>query len=469
MLKNKDKKIDELISFCKEKGFIFQSSEIYGGLAGAYDFGPNGVELLNNIKKFWWKEMVQKKSDYFGLDSAIFKDAKVWEASGHTTSFSDPMAECKKCNSRIRVDKILNEIGIFADEKMSEEKINQLFNENKKKIICPNCQEQNFSKVKNFNLMIKTNYGQFTGNKESEKNSESIFLPPEACQGIYLNFKNIVDSIHPKFPFGIAQIGKAFRNEISPRNFIFRTREFEQADTQFFIKPNENKEPYEQIKKDRMQWHLDLGLSKENLKWHQHENLVFYAQDAWDIEYNFPDYGFDEIEGVHDRTDYDLTQHIKFSGKDLSYLGIDHTGKSEKFIPWVLETSLGLGRVFLAVISEAYDKEKLEGDTERIVLRLKPFLAPIKIAIFPLVKKDGLPEIAQKVFKELSEKYNCQYSETASIGKRYRKADEIGIPFCITIDYQTKEDDFITIRERDTMQQEKIKISDLKNYFSKIF
>ncbi len=457
---NREKKqinMNEIISFAKERGFVFQSSDIYGGLAGAYDFGPNGVELMNNIKKFWWKEVVQKKPNYHGLDSAMFKHPHVWEASGHISGFSDPMAECKNCNTRIRVDKELEKVGISADEKMSEVEINKLFKNNADKIFCPKCKKQDFTEAKAFNLLVKSNLGDFTG-----KDSDPVYLPGEACQGIYLNYKNIVDSIHPKIPFGVAQIGKAFRNEISPRNFLFRTREFEQADTQYFVRPGENTEAFENIKEQRMRWYLDLGFNKENLKWSQHENLVFYAADAWDIEYNFPSYGFDEIEGVHDRTDYDLTQHSKFSGIDLSF-----NDNGNKFIPYIIETSMGLGRVFLAVLSEAYQKELLEGGGERTVLRLNPILSPTKVSIFPLTKKDDLPEIAKEIYAELSEEFNVSYSEAGSVGKRYRKADEIGTPFCVTVDYDSKEDSTVTIRNRDTMEQERVKIADLKEYFSK--
>ena len=454
-MQEQNKTMDEIIAFSKQKGFVFQSSEIYGGLAGAYDFGPLGVELLNNIKSFWWKKNVDQKLNYFGLDSAMFKDPRVWDASGHTSGFSDPMAECKTCNTRIRVDKELEKLGVQADEKMSEEEINKLFDENKDKIKCHKCGGSDFTKAKAFNLLVKSNLGDFTS-----KGENPVYLPGEACQGIYLNFKNTVDSMHPKIPFGIAQIGKAFRNEISPRNFLFRTREFEQADTQFFVRPNENKEAYERIKKERWQWYLDLGLSEKSLQWEQHENLVFYASDAWDIKYNFPTYGFDEIEGIHNRTDYDLTQHTKFSGVDLSY-----NDNGEKFIPWILETSMGLGRVFLAVLSEAFTKEELEDGTERVVLKLKPFLAPVKIAILPLVKKDGIREEAFKIFETLSQKYTCNFSDTATIGKRYRKQDEIGTPFCITYDYDSKEDGAVTVRERDSMKQERIKIKDLEKYF----
>jgi glycyl-tRNA synthetase len=459
MLENKDKKMDEIISFCKEKGFVFQSSEIYGGLAGVYDFGPNGVELLNNIKKFWWKENVRKRNNYFGIDSAMFKDPKVWEASGHTSGFSDPMAECKTCNTRLRVDKELEKIGVTADEKMSEEDINKLFSENSNNIKCHKCGGSEFSEAKAFNLLVKSNLGDFTS-----KQSDPVYLPGEACQGIYLNFKNVVNSIHPKIPFGIAQIGKAFRNEISPRNFLFRTRELEQADTQFFIRPNENIEAFKKIKEDRWKWYLDLGISEKNLRWSQHENLVFYAADAWDIEYNYPSYGFDEMEGIHDRTDYDLTVHQKYSGTDLQF-----NDNGEKFTPWVLETSVGLGRLFLAVVSEAYDSEILEDGTERKVLRLKKHLAPVKIAILPLMKKDGLSEAAMEIFDSLSGDFAIIYSDASSVGKRYRKQDEIGTPYCITIDYESLEEDTVTVRDRDTMGQERVKIDDLENYFFEKF
>ncbi len=454
-MRHEDKKMEDIISFLKEKGFVFPSSEIYGGLAGVYDFGPMGAELMKNIKDFWWKEIVWKKNNYYPMDSAIFKDPKVWKASGHTEGFSDPMAECKECNNRIRVDKELEKIGLEADEKMDIGEINKIFQDNLDKIKCSKCGSNNFTEARAFNLLIKTNLGNFT-----EKDTEPVYLPGEACQGIYLNFKNIVDSIHPKIPFGVAQIGKAFRNEISPRNFIFRTREFEQADTQFFIKPNENVEFFKKIKEERFKWYLNLGISPKNLKWNQHKNLVFYAADAWDIEYNFPSYGFGEVEGIHDRTDYDLSVHQKHSGKDLQY-----NDNGEKFIPWVIETSMGLNRVFLAILSEAYDIEVLEDGNTRRVLRLKNFLSPIKIAIMPLMKKDGLDEKAKQIFDKLSGRYSLAYLDSGSIGKRYRKQDEIGTPYCLTVDYETLEDDSVTIRERDSMNQERVKIEDLGGYF----
>ncbi len=451
---SKDKTMDEIISFAKSKGFVFQGSEIYGGMAGVYDYGPRGVELLNNIKSSWWRATVQLKPDYYGLDSAMFKDPRVWEASGHTGSFSDPMAECKDCNTRLRVDKALEKVDVEADEKMSEEEINKLFSEHKSKIKCTKCGGSNFSEVKAFNLLVQSNLGDFTG-----KGDNPVYLPGEACQGIYLNFKNIVDSMHPKIPFGVAQINKAFRNEISPRNFLFRTREFEQADTQYFVRPNENKDAYERIKHERWDWYVnDLGINPENLRWSQHGNLVFYAQDAWDIEYNYPTYGFDEVEGVHDRGDYDLTQHSKCSGVDLSY--VDQESK-EKFVPWVLETSAGLGRIFLAVLSDAYDIDMLDGK-ERRVLRLAKDLAPVRVAILPLLKnKPELVEKAKEVFNTLNKLMVCEYADTGTVGKRYRKQDEIGTPNCITIDFDTLEDNTVTLRDRDTGEQNRVRVEEL--------
>ena len=452
-----DIKMDDIVSLSKRRGFIFPGSEIYGGEAGLYDFGPYGVELLNNIKKSWWVRNVQLKEDYVGLDSAMFKNPRVWEASGHVGGFSDPLAECKNCNARIRVDKELAAVGVSADEKMSEAELNKLFDEHRSEIACPTCGKKDFSEVKAFNLLVKSNLGDFTGRDE-----RPVYLPGEACQGIYLNFKNIVDSTRMKIPFGIAQIGKAFRNEISPRNFLFRTREFEQADTQFFVRPNENKEAYERIKQDRFDWYVeDLGINAEKLRWSQHENLVFYAKDAWDIEYKFPSYGFDEVEGIHDRSDYDLSQHMKFSGTNLEYT--DPYTK-EKYIPWILETSMGLGRAFLMVMSDAYSVEATENGDTRTVLKLKPELAPVKFAVFPLLKnKPELVEKARGVFKELSKKYPCEWDDNGNIGKRYRRQDEIGTPKCVVIDFQTLEDGTVAVRDRDTMEQVRITTDELMN------
>ncbi len=447
--------LETIVSLAKRRGFVFPGSEIYGGLAGVYDFGPNGVELLNNIKAAWWRANVYNKDDYFGLDSGMFKHPRVWEASGHVGGFSDPLAECRECNTRIRVDKELAKIGVSADEKMSEEQINKLFDEHRTEIACPKCKKKNFSAVHAFNLLVKSNLGDFTS-----AGDEPVYLPGEACQGIYLNFKNVVDSLHPKIPFGISQIGKAFRNEISPRNFLFRTREFEQADTQFFVRPNENKEAYEKIKQDRWDWYLSIGIQEKNLRWKQHENLVFYAKDAWDIEYNFPSLGFDEIEGIHDRTDYDLTQHMKFSGVDLRYTDPE-TG--EKYIPWILETSAGLGRMFLAVLSDAYYEDSMGGEL-RSVLRLSPQLAPVKAMVSPLLKnKPELVEKAKEVRMELKKVHpSIAWDDNGNIGKRYRRQDEIGTPWCITIDFQTLEDGTVTLRERDSGEQARLSLEEVK-------
>lgn len=450
---NKKVSMEDIVALSKRRGFVYPGSEIYGGEAGLYDFGPYGVELLNNIKKSWWRTNVHQKENYVGIDSAMFKNPRVWEASGHVGGFSDPLAECKKCNTRIRVDKELAGIGVTADEKMSEQELNKLFDENRDKITCPKCGSKEFSEVRAFNLLVESNLGDFTGTGE-----RPVYLPGEACQGIYLNFKNIVDTTRMKVPFGVAQIGKAFRNEISPRNFLFRTREFEQADTQYFIRPNQNKEAYEKIKQDRWNWYVSLGLDEKKLRWKQHDNLVFYAKDAWDIEYDFPSYGFDEVEGIHDRTDYDLSQHMKFSGTDLNYTD-PLTG--EKFIPWVLETSMGMGRIFLAVLSDAYTVEEKD-DESRTVLKLSPELAPVKVAVFPLLKnKPELIEKAREVYKLLSNEMATEWDDNGNVGKRYRRQDEIGTPYCVTIDFDTLEDDTVTIRDRDTTHQKRVKTSDL--------
>lgn len=449
-----DNLMEKIVSLCKRRGFVFPGSEIYGGLAGIYDFGPNGVELLNNLKKSWWKANVHDRDNYYGLDSGMFKHPRVWEASGHTQGFSDPMAECRKCNTRIRVDKVLAGVGITADEKMSEEEINDLFDSVRDRIACEKCGAKDFTRVKKFNLLVKSNLGDFT-----DDGSEPVYLPGEACQGIYLDYKNIVSSMSPKIPFGIAQIGKAFRNEISPRNFLFRTREFEQADTQYFVRPNENKEAFERIKQERWNWYLSLGIREENLRWHKHENLVFYAKDAWDIEYNFPSLGFDELEGIHDRSDYDLTQHMEFSGVDLRYTDPE-TG--EKYIPWILETSAGMGRMFLAVLADAYREDELGGE-KRIYLALAPHLAPYTAAVFPLLKnKPELVTKAREVHSLLRKAgIVTTFDDNGNIGKRYRRQDEIGTPFCITIDFDTLEDGTVTLRHRDSGEQERLSVEEV--------
>ncbi|MCB9810607.1 MAG: glycine--tRNA ligase [Candidatus Nomurabacteria bacterium] len=462
----KNDKMEKIVALSKRRGFVFQGSEIYGGLAGVFDYGPNGVELLNNLKRAWWKANVYDKENYFGVDSGMFKHPKVWDASGHTSGFSDPLAECRECNTRIRVDKELGAIGVTADEKMSEEEINQLFDANRDNIQCPKCGKKNFTPARAFNLLVKSNLGDFTS-----KGDNPVYLPGEACQGIYLNYKNILDTMSPKLPFGIVQIGKAFRNEISPRNFLFRTREMEQADTQLFVRPHENKEAYEQVKKDRWDWYLSIGIKPENLRFKQHDNLVFYASDAWDIEYNFPGLGFDELEGIHDRTDYDLTQHMKFSGVDLRYTDPE-TG--EKYIPWILETSVGMGRMFMAVISDAYYEDEIDGNV-RTVLKLHKDLAPYRVAVSPLLKnKPQLVEKAREVFKHLKKSFgNVAFDDNGNIGKRYRRQDEIGTPACVVIDFETLGEekpelkDTVTVRDRDTGEQTRVKIDELVEYLNK--
>lgn len=456
-MSKEENKMEKIVSLCKRKGFVFQGSEIYGGLSGVFDFGPYGVELLNNLKRNWWNHNVYQKENYFGLDAGMFKHPKVWDASGHTSGFSDPLAECKKCNTRIRVDKVLNAIGVVADEKLDEKQLNEIFDAHREEIKCEKCGAKDFSKVRKFNLLVKSNLGDFTS-----EGSEPVYLPGEACQGIYLDYKNIIDSMHPKIPFGVAQIGKAFRNEISPRNFLFRVREMEQADTQLFIKPNENKAAYESMKNDQFDWLLSLGINKDNLKWHQHENLVFYAKDAWDIEYSFP-WGFDELMGVHDRTDYDLTQHMKFSGTDLNYVD-QETG--EKYIPWILETSMGMGRLFTALLLDAYREDELGGE-KRVYLALKPSLAPVKVAVFPLLKnKAQLVEKAREIYKNLKKEFGAvEFDDNGNIGKRYRRQDEIGTPFCVTIDFDTIEKNTgVTVRDRDSGEQVRIPEKELSQY-----
>ena len=445
--------MEKIVSLCKRRGFVYPSSEIYGGFAGVYDFGPIGVELENNLKNHWWKWMVHKRQDIVGLDSSIFMSPQIWEASGHTKGFSDPMAECKECNTRIRVDKVLSEIGVTADEKLSEEEINKLFDANKKKIKCPKCGKQNFTKVKKFNLLVKSNLGDFT-----ESNSEPSYLRGETCQGIYVNFKNVLDSAHLKLPFGIAQTGKAFRNEISPRQFLFRTREFDQMEMQYFTRPQDEMKEYEKLREYRWKAILSLGLKTENLRWRKHDNLVFYAKEAYDIEYNFP-WGFDEMEGIHARGNYDLTQHSKGSGKELTYQDGE---TNEKFIPHIIESSGGVGRLFFAVLSDAYTEDEMGGE-KRVYLKLRPNIAPIKAAVFPLLKnKPELVKKAKEVFAILNEEIQPMiFDDNGNIGKRYRRQDEIGTPFCIVVDFDTLTDNAVTVRDRDTGAQERIKVTEL--------
>ncbi len=453
--------MEKIVSLCKRRGFVFPSSEIYGGFAAIYDFGPYGVELENAIKREWWKAMVQMREDIVGLDSAIFMHPKIWEASGHVAGFSDPLAECKSCHMRLRVDHLLEAIDVRADEKMSEVEINKLFNENKEKIKCPNCGKSDFTDARKFNLLVKSNLGNFTG--DWDKNP--VYLRGETCQGIYVNFKNVMDSMRVKIPFGIAQIGKAFRNEITARQFIFRTREFEQMEMQYFTSPDQEMEEYEKLREYRWNFFLDLGLKAENLKWLKHENLVFYAKEAYDIEYKFP-FGFAELEGVHARGDYDLTQHGKFSGQSMLYA--DPASK-EGYVPHVIESSGGVGRMVLAVLTESYTEETVNGE-KRIVMKFPKKLAPVKIAIFPLLRnKPELVQKAKEIFDELKKDFMCEFDDNGNIGKRYRRQDEIGTPYCVTVDFEALEDNSVTVRSRDTMKQTRVRIEGLKDYFEEKF
>ena len=446
--------MQKIISLCKRRGFVFSSSEIYGGFSAIYDYGPYGAELANNIKKEWWKAMVQMREDIVGLDSAIFMHPKIWEASGHVSGFSDPLSECKKCHNRLRADHLLESADVFADEKMSEEEINKIFSANMEKIKCPICGKSDFTEIKKFNLLVKSNLGNFTG----DWSKNPVYLRGETCQGIYVNYKNVLDTARVKIPFGIAQIGKAFRNEITARQFIFRTREFEQMEMQYFVSPGKEIEEYGKLKEVRWQYYLDLGIKEENLKWHKHENLVFYAKEAYDIEYNFP-FGFKELEGIHARGDYDLSQHSKFSGQELSYLD---PATGEKYIPHIIESSVGVGRTMLAVLSDAYTEEKMDGEEGRVVLKISKKLAPVKVAIFPLLRnKPELVQKAKEVYDLLKPTFMCEFDDNGNIGKRYRRQDEIGTPICLTIDFDSLEKGDVTIRDRDTMKQERIVVKDL--------
>ena len=453
--------MEKIVSLCKRRGFVYPSSEIYGGFSAIYDFGPYGVELENAIKKEWWKYMVQLRDDIVGLDSAIFMNPKIWEASGHVAGFSDPLSECKKCHSRLRVDHLLESIGIKADEKIAEAEIDKIFLENKSKIKCPDCGKSDFTDVKKFNLLVKSNLGNFT----EDWSKSPVYLRGETCQGIYVNYKNVLDSTRVKIPFGIAQVGKAFRNEITARQFIFRTREFEQMEMQYFVRPDAEMDEYEKLREYRWKFYKNLGIKEKNLKWHKHDNLVFYAKEAYDIEYDFP-FGFSELEGVHARGDYDLTQHSKFSGKDLTYV---EPTTNEKYMPHIIESSVGVARIFLAVLCDAYTEEKNDGEI-RTVLKLDKKLAPVKVAVFPLMRnKPELVAKAREIFDKLKLQYMCEFDDNGNVGKRYRRQDEIGTPYCITVDFETLENGDVTVRDRDTMQQERIKIEELENYLKNKF
>jgi len=474
--------MDKLVSLCKRRGFIFQSSEIYGGLNGAWDYGPLGVELLRNVKDEWWKNMTYRE-DIEGLDAAILMHPRVWEASGHVENFTDPMVDCKQCKSRYRLDILFEEISIkkqkdvlreIDPQRFQGQQKDEFISEQFKKISdsspdavikvlsCPSCGNKGtFTDARKFNLMFKTFVGPV------EDSGAVVYLRPETAQGIFVNFLNVQSSSRQKLPFGIAQIGKAFRNEINTKNFLFRTREFEQMEMQFFVKPGTDDKWFEYWREQRMQWFIDLGMKKDKLQWHQHapDKLAHYAKDAFDIEYLFP-FGWGEIEGIHNRTNFDLSRHEEYSGKTLKYF--DEETK-EKFTPFIIETSAGASRSLMAFLVNAYHEEEApsaEGKMEqRIVMKFHPKLAPIKAAIFPLVNRDGMPEISKKIERELRPHLRVFYDDSGAVGRRYRRQDEVGTPYCITIDSQTLEDQTVTIRERDSMVQERVATDQLLSYF----
>jgi glycyl-tRNA synthetase len=497
MSKNNEELFKSIISHAKEYGFIFQSSEIYDGLSAVYDYGQNGAELKNNIRNYWWRSMVQMNENIVGIDSAIFMHPTIWKASGHVDAFNDPLIDNKDSKKRYRADVLIEEHVGKIEAKIEKEvekakgRFGETFDEtmyrstnprvveNQKKIddinsrfksamdksdlnevrqiiidleiVCPVSGSRNWTEVRQFNLMFSTQLGSVS------EDASTIYLRPETAQGIFVNFLNVQKTGRMKIPFGIAQTGKAFRNEIVARQFIFRMREFEQMEMQFFVKPGSEMEWYNHWKNIRMKWHQSLGISENKYRFHDHIKLAHYANAACDIEFEFP-FGFKELEGIHSRTDFDLKSHEKFSGKKLQYFDPDD---NESFVPYVVETSIGLDRMFLALLSNSYAEEKLEDGSDRVVLRLPSMLAPIKCAVLPLVKKDGLPEKAREIMDVLKFDHLCMYEEKDSIGKRYRRQDAIGTPYAITIDHQTLQDNTVTIRDRDTMKQERITIENV--------
>ncbi len=449
--------MEKIVSLCKNRGFIYPGSEIYGGLANTWDYGPLGSELKNNVKKAWQKKFIQENKYNVGLDAAIFMNPETWVATGHVGGFSDPLIDCKECKTRHRADKLIEEWAtqngkdIIADGWSDEEMIKFLDDNN---INCPNCGKHNFTGIRKFNLMFKTFQG------VTEDSTSQIYLRPETAQGIFVNFKNVMRTTRRKIPTGIAQIGKAFRNEITPGNFTFRTREFEQMELEFFCKPGTDEEWFKYWEEFCKNWLLSLGMNEENIRLRQHskEELVFYSKATTDIEFKFP-FGWGELWGIADRTDYDLSRHMEHSKQDLSYLDPE---TNEKYIPYVIEPSLGCDRATLAFLCNSYEEEEIaEGDV-RTVLHLHPALAPFKVAVLPLSKK--LSEKATEVYEKLSKDFMCDYDETGSIGKRYRREDEIGTPYCVTIDFDTIQDNQVTIRDRDTMEQVRIPIEELNDW-----
>ncbi len=458
-MENSKKTMDKIVALCKTRGFIFPGSEIYGGLANSWDYGPLGVEFKNNVKKAWWKKFVQESRYNVGLDSAIIMNPEAWVASGHVGGFSDPLMDCKGCKARHRADKLIEEYA-FANG-TDDNPASWTFEEmaafiKEKGIVCPDCGGKDFTDIKKFNLMFKTFIG------VTEDSTNTVYLRPETAQGIFVNFNSVQGSMRKKLPFGVCQIGKSFRNEITPGNFVFRTREFEQMELEFFCKPGTDLEWFNYWKNFCHQWLLDLGMKDENLRLRDHdpEELCFYSKATTDFEFLFP-FGWGELWGVADRTDYDLGQHQDHSGKDCTYFD-QETG--EHYIPYVVEPSLGADRVALAFLVDAYDEEELaEGDV-RTVLHLHPALAPVKAAVLPLSKK--LSEKALELYDELAKEFNVDFDETGSIGKRYRREDEIGTPFCITYDFETENDGCVTVRDRDSMEQVRIPASEVKAYIA---
>ncbi|NLC34247.1 MAG: glycine--tRNA ligase [Erysipelothrix sp.] len=453
----KDKiSLDTLVAHAKSTGYIFQGSEIYGGLANTWDYGPLGVEFKNNIKNAWWKAFIRRQDNNVGLDSSILMNPTVWEASGHLKTFNDPLMECRSCNTRHRADQLIEDFDKSVDvESMEDQDLyNFIIDHNVK---CPVCGKLDYTEIKKFNLMLKT----FQGVVENAANT--IYLRPETAQGIFINFKNVQRTMRKKVPFGIGQIGKSFRNEITPGNFIFRTREFEQMEMQFFVAPGSDDEWYNYWKQYCMQFIKDLGVNEDNLRFRDHteEELSFYSNGTVDIEYKFP-FGWGEIWGIANRTDYDLTQHQNYSKVNMEYLD---PFTNEKYIPYVIEPSVGVERLLLTFLADAYKEEVLENGDVRKVMTLHPALAPVKAAILPLHKK--LDDEAREVFKMLSEDFNVQYDTSGAIGRRYRRQDEIGTPFCITFDFESLEDKMVTVRHRDSMEQERVLISDLTEYINK--
>ena len=500
---NQEDQFKKVVSHAKEYGFVFQSSEIYDGLSAVYDYAQNGVELKKNIRDYWWKAMVQMHENIVGLDAAIFMHPTTWKASGHVDAFNDPLIDNKDSKKRYRADVLIEDYVGKLDAKIEKEveKAAKRFGDSFDKvqflatntrvvgykeqgdailkrmgqslekedlvdvkalieeleIACPLSGSRNWTEVKQFNLMFGTKLG------ASADTAMDLYLRPETAQGIFVNFSNVQKSGRMKIPFGIAQTGKAFRNEIVARQFIFRMREFEQMEMQFFVRPGTQKEWYESWKETRLKWHLSLGMGADNYRFHDHEKLAHYADAAADIEFKFP-FGFKELEGIHSRTDFDLKAHEEYSGKKLQYFDPEI---NERYIPYVVETSIGLDRMFLAVFSNALQEEELDNNTTRTVLKLPAVLAPVKAAILPLVKKDGLPELARKIVEDLKWDFNVDYDEKDAVGRRYRRQDAVGTPFCITVDHDSLNDNTVTIRNRDTMEQERVKIEDLRDIIKK--